>query len=137
MELLIPSLSLLLLAVAIAFFVMPSFAPAILITGSVITLMAAVYVHMSQFGVMEYERSTWQYNLRKYSSYVMVGAIILGAYGFYAMNNSGSSSIMPSMSSPALPALGMPVVGGGVDTLFRTASSRINELMRKGRISLD
>lgn len=137
MELLIPSLALILLAVAIAFFVMPSFAPAILITGSVVTLVAAVYLHMSQFGVMEYERSTWQYNLRKYSSYVMIGAIILGAYGFYAMNQSGGSSVMSSITTPALPAIAMPAVGGGVDTMFRTASSRLNELLRKGRISLD
>jgi hypothetical protein len=137
MELLIPSLALILLAVAIAFFIMPSFAPAILITGSVITLVAAVYLHMSQFGVMEYERSTWQYNLRKYSSYVMIGAIIVGAYGFYAMNQSGSSSILPAVTTPALPAITMPAVGGGVDTMFRTASSRLNELLRKGRISLD
>ncbi len=132
-----PSLALILLAVAIAFFVMPSFAPSILITGSVITLVAAIYFHMSQFGVMEYERSTWQYNLRKYSSYVMIGAIILGAYGFYAMNQSGSDSVLPSVTSPALPALGMPAIGGGMDTVYRTASSRLHELLRKGRISLD
>lgn len=137
MELLIPSLALILLAVAVAFFVMPSIAPAILITGSVITLVAAVYLHMSQFGVMEYERSTWQYNLRKYSSYVMVGAIILGAYGFYAMNQSGGDSILPSVTSPSLPTLAMPAVGGGMDTVYRTASSRLHELLRKGRISLD
>jgi hypothetical protein len=86
---------------------------------------------------MEYERSTWQYNLRKYSSYVMIGAIILGAYGFYAMNQSGSDSILPSVTSPALPAIAMPAVGGGVDTMFRTASSRITELLRKGRITLN
>jgi hypothetical protein len=137
MELLIPSLALVLLAVAIAFFVMPSFAPAILITGSVITLVIAVYFHMSQFGVMEYERATWQYNLRKYSSYVMIGAIILGAYGFYAMNNADAGGFFASSATPALPAVTMPAVGGGLDSIARTASSRINELLRKGRISTD
>lgn len=137
MELLIPSLALVLLAVAIAFFVMPSFAPAILITGSIITLVIAVYFHMSQFGVMEYERATWQYNLRKYSSYVMIGAIILGAYGFYAMNNADAGGFFGSSATPALPAVTMPAVGGGLDSIARTASSRINELLRKGRISTD
>jgi hypothetical protein len=137
MELLIPSLVLVLLAVALAFFVLPSLAPTVLITGSVITLVIAIYLHISQFGVMEYERATWQYNLRKYSSYVIVGAIILGAYGFYAMNNMEAGGLFGSAATPALPAVGMPTMGGGLESIARTASSRINELLRKGRITTD
>ena len=138
MELLIPSLGIVLLAVAIAFFVLPQLAPAILVTGSAITLVVAMYLHWSKFGTMEYERATWQFNLRKYSSYVMIGAIMLAAYGFYAMNSTnGGDSIMSSVSTPALPAMSMPTIGGGMDGVMRTAVSRVNELIKKGRISFD
>jgi uncharacterized membrane protein len=137
MELFIPSLSLLLVAVAVAFYVLPKFAPVILVSGSAVVLAIAIYFHLSKFGVAEYERATWYHNLRKYVAYVMIGAILLGAYGFYAMNNAGSSSPMPAITTPAMPAIGMPTVGGGFDSVMRTASSRIGELMRKGRISTD
>lgn len=126
----IPSLVLILLAVAVSFFVLPNFAPTVLVSGSVVVLMIAFYIHWSQFGVMEYERSTWQYNLRKYSSYVVIGAILLGAYGFYAMNQIGES-VQP------MPPISVPTIGGGFGTVMKTASSRIHELMRRGRISLD
>lgn len=142
MELFLPGLGFILLCVALAYFVMPSIAAPTLITGSAIMLVAALYMHYSQFGRTEYEQSTWQYNLRKYSSYVMVGAILLGAYGFYAMNQQGSDSALPSsitgaMTSPALPTLQAPAIGGGMGAVMKTASSRISELMRRGRISLD
>lgn len=143
MERLIPGLALLLAAGAIAFFVMPAMAPTVLIGCSTVVLAIALYFHYSQFGVMEYERSTWQYNLRKYSSYVMFGVIILAAYGFYAMNQSsyasGSSSggIMSSIASPSMPALSAPIIGGSLSAMGRTAASRIQELMRRGRISID
>lgn len=148
MELFIPSLTFLLVAVAIAYFVFPALAPPLLIGGSAFVLIGAVYLHYSRFGVMEYERATWQYNLRKYSNWVIMGAILLGAYGFYAMNNqsesSGSQNMLPSAvanvlpsASPALPALEAPaMIGGGMATVFKTASSRLGELMRRGRISV-
>jgi hypothetical protein len=138
MELFLPSLGLILLAVALAYFIMPSIAAPTLITGSVLMLVLALYMHYRQFGRNEYEQSTWQYNLRQYSSYVMIGAILLGAYGFYAMNNQGDGGMMPAaMTSPSLPTLQTPVIGGGMGVVMKTASSRISELMRRGRISLE
>lgn len=137
MELLIPGLVALLIAIAIAYFVVPMIAPSILIGGSGVLLALAVYLHYKQFGVAEYERSTWQNNLRAYGSWVMLGAVLLGAYGFYAMNTGGSSGI-GGMVSPALvtemPPLTMPQSGGGFMNIFTTASGRINSLMRHGRI---
>jgi uncharacterized membrane protein YjjP (DUF1212 family) len=146
MELVMPSLVFLLVGVAVAFFLIPSIAPTLLITGSVVVLGAALYLHYSRFGVMEYERSTWQYNLKQYSSWVIVGAVLLGAYGFYAMNQGAASSMLPAamatsvesnFSSPAMPALAPPMMGGGMGVVWKTASSRLNELMRRGRISID
>lgn len=132
MELFIPSLLFLLVGVAIAYFIIPTIAPTMLISGSVIVLIAALYIHYSRFGVMEYERATWQHNLKKYANWVVVAAILLGAYGFYAMNQTSSFA-----TSPALPEITMPTMsGGGYNALLKSASSRVNELLRKGRISV-
>lgn len=133
MELFIPSLVLLLLGVAICFFVLPTIAPAVLIVGCSVVLVFALYYHYTRFGVMEYERSTWQYNLRKYGNWVILAAVLLGAYGYYAMNNNNNSF---TQAAP-MPALSMPTMsGGGLEGVFRTSSARIGELMRKGRITL-
>lgn len=131
-----PSLVMLLLGVAIVYFWIPTFAPPMLIAGSIVVLALALYIHIKQFGRTEYEQSTWQHNLRNYSSFVILGAILLGAYGFYALNNTPSAQ--PAMfQSPALPPIVAPAVGGGMGTVMKTATSRINELMRRGRISTD
>jgi cellobiose-specific phosphotransferase system component IIC len=131
MELFIPSLIALLIGVSICFFVLPAIAVPLLITGSVVVLLAALYVHYTRFGVMEYERSTWQYNLRKYGNWVILAVVLLFAYGYYVMNESNSYYTQ----SPALPALSMPtMIGGGFEEVFRTSASRISDLMRKGRI---
>ena len=142
MELFIPSLGAILAAVAIAFFLMPNFAPIVLAGGSGILLLGAVYLHYSKFGVMEYERATWQYNLRRYSNWVIMGLIALGAVGFWAMNKGVGSSVLPeaitsTITSPALPSITAPTIGGGMNHVIKTASSRIKELMRHGRISLE
>lgn len=126
MEILIPSLAMILAAAAFAFFIMPKLALPILISASGIVLAIAVYVHWKRFGTMEYERSTWQNDLKGYVSYVMIAVVLAAAYGFYAMNAGGSSP---------MPTLTTPMMGGGFDKVMETAVSRINQLMRKGRIS--
>ena len=136
MELMMPSLVILLFGVALTYFVLPKFAPPLLIIGSVIALFGAMYVHWNQFGRMEYEQATWQYNLRAYGSYVLMAVVLLGAYGFYAMNQAGETSSIP-FASPAMPALTSPLAGGGLQSVMKTATSRISELMRRGRISTD
>jgi len=128
MEILIPSLAMLLAAVAVGFFLLPKFAPSILIGASAFVLALAIYMHVSRFGVMEYERATWQNNLKAYSSFVMIALILISAYGFYAMNQS--KSIIPAM-----PSMTTPIMGGGFDDVIHTAVSRVNQLMRKGRIT--
>jgi hypothetical protein len=142
MELLIPSLVGLLIAVAFAYFVMPKFAPTILVTASAVVLVAAIYMHAKQFGVSEYERATWIYKIKDYFGYVMFGVVLIGAYGFYAMNNvelpAAVKNVVPNMPAmPAMPAISVPTVGGGMDTIAKTVSSRIGQLLRKGRITLE
>lgn len=131
----------LLAAVMISYFVLPNLAPPVIIGAGVVLLIVAAYKHWSTFGTMEYERATWQYNLRQYGGYVMMGMVLLGAYGFYAMNDtSGGGSFLnsaaaaTSSNSSVLPT---SMVGGGFGTVMKTASSRITELMRRGRITLN
>ena len=121
----------------ICYFVMPNLAPPVIIGAGVVLLMIAVYKHWSTFGTMEYERATWQYNLRQYSSYVMMGMVLLGAYGFYAMNGAGASSSDSSIISGNSSVLPTSMVGGSFGTVMKTASSRISELMRRGRLTLN
>jgi hypothetical protein len=125
----------LLAAVMISYFVIPNLAPTVLIGVGILLLAFTAYKHWSTFGVMEYERATWQYNLRQYGSYIMMIAVLLGAYGYYAMNtqSSGNALFNGSGSETSLPEM----VGGGFGTVMKTASSRIQELMRRGRITLD
>jgi len=142
MQLILPGIILLLITVAVAYFVLPMVAAPILVMASVALLILAVYLHWKQFGTAEYERATWVNNLRKYSSYIIVAAVLLGAYGFYVMNFAASSGMLPAslssmVASPALPPVTMPTMGGGMGSMLKTVNSRLGDLMRKGRIQLD
>lgn len=120
-------------AVMICYFVLPNMAPPVIIGAGIILLIITAYKHWTTFGTMEYERATWQYNLRQYGSYVIMGMVLLGAYGFYAMNDTSGGAASSNVS--ALPTSSM--IGGGFGTVIKTASSRITELMRRGRITLN
>jgi hypothetical protein len=123
----------LLAAVLLSYFVMPNLAPTVMIGAGIVLLLISAYKHWTTFGVMEYERATWQYNLRQYGSYLMMGAVLLGAYGFYAMNQSSGGSPLLGSSESSLPIL----TGGGFGSVMKTATSRIQELMRRGRITIN
>lgn len=134
-----PSLVLILLAVSLAYFVLPQFAPAVMISSSLIVLAISLYLHWSQFGTAEYERSTWQNHLRQFGGLIMMATLILLAYGYHAMNTPNARGFF---SSPEMPALTVPTLTGGgptsaVASVVNTASSRIRELMRRGRITLE
>lgn len=135
MQLLFPSLILLLAAVAIAFFVFPRVAPMVLVVGSAITFLLALYVHWSQFGIAEYERSTWQNNLRQYSSLLMMAVVLLAAYGFYAMNQSGAEEAPAPIAEMVsnMAANVAPTAGGGFRSVFKTVASRLSHLFKHGR----
>jgi len=133
MEIFVPGLlAAVLLGVAICYFVLPQLAPAILVTGSMIALALVAYVHYSKFGVSEYERSSWQNNLRIYVKYTFVITVFVIIYGFYAMNSSSGGRF----SGGGMDEIAMPRSGGGLDAVYKTASSRMRELLLKGRISL-
>jgi len=134
MELMMPSLIALLLGVAVAYFVIPQLAPNVLIIVSAVILAWAVYVHASRFAITEYERATWTYKISQYSGLLIFGLILLIGYGlFFMQGQSGSGVLTGSIMSP----VNVGTVGGGFSTVARTVRSRMNELLRKGRITLE
>lgn len=138
----IPGLVLILLAVAISFFAIPSVAPAVLFTGSFVLLAVAVFFHWDQFGTSEYERATVRWNIKDHAITVMLAAIIVGCLIFYMMNRAAASGVaLPAavggyFGASDLPPLSMPTMGGGLSEIAMTAGSRISALMRKGRLNL-
>ena len=132
MELFLPSLVFLLAGAAIAFFVLPSIAPVMLVGGSAVVLAGALYLHYSRFGRMEYEQATWQNNLRAYSSWIILGAVLLAAYGFYAMSAGGAPPPPVGMDfgGSNTTSTGLPIMtGGGFGRVFKHAASRISEII--------
>jgi len=61
-----------------------------LVTAAAIALAAGVWWHWTQFSV-DYRTSTWQDQLRNYTSYAMLLVVILLSYAFYVFAWSGSS----------------------------------------------
>jgi hypothetical protein len=138
----IPGLVLILFAVAISFFAIPTIAPAVLFTGSFVLLAIAVFFHWDQFGTSEYERSTVRWNIKDHAITVLLATIIVGCLIFYAMNKAASSGVaLPAgvggfFGESDLPPLSVPTFGGGLNEIAMTAGSRISALMRKGRLNL-
>jgi hypothetical protein len=130
MEILMPSLVAMLAAVAVAFFVIPKMAPTVLMVVSGLVLVVAAMSHWNRFGITEYERAAWIYQIKEYMGLIIFAVIAVAAYGFMTINQSNNSG-------PSMPELTLPTVGGGMGTIMRTVESRIGQLMRKGRISLD
>lgn len=129
MELFLPSLVFLLAGAAIAFFVLPTIAPVMLVGGSAAVLAGALYLHYSRFGRMEYEQATWQNNLRAYSSWIILAAVLLTAYGFYAMS-AGGAPPPTSVFDMGTTSTGLPnMTGGGFGRVFKHAAMRISDLL--------
>jgi len=135
MELFLPSLVFLLAGAAIAFFVLPTIAPVMLVGGSAAVLAGALYLHYSRFGRMEYEQATWQNNLRAYSSWIILAAVLLAAYGFYAMSAGGAppppvATNVFDVGGNTTTSTGLPIMmGGGFGRVFKHAATRISDLL--------
>ena len=116
-------------AAVFAAVVLPSIAAPTFFTASCILLALAFWTHRAQFGVQEYERNTMKYTLRSSASAIVIVLVILGIIGFFIFNKNNSSS-------PSMPALAMPTVGGGLVSVAKNAVSRIKDVMRTGTMDL-
>jgi len=86
MNLLIPGLGLVLVLVAVSFFVASKTAPMLLLISSTVLLYFAYHHHRSQFHT-DYKTSTWQSGLKPLAPVVLVGVVIALAYGYFAMTS--------------------------------------------------
>ena len=77
-------------AAIITYMTIPRLPVVAIVSASAIALAAATWWHWVQFS-SEYRLSTWQDQLRNYSSYVIVLTVILCSYGFYVFGWSGST----------------------------------------------
>jgi len=119
------------IAVIVSVTVMPSLAPPTFLAAAVTMLVIAAWIHRSQFGVEEYERNTMKYTLRSAASAIVILLAIFGIVGFYYFSQHNSYS-----AGPALPAISLPVSGGGFNNVAKNAVTRVKELMRTGNLDM-
>jgi len=86
MNLLIPGLGLTLLLVAMSFSFAAKLAPILLLLASSILLFYAYNLHRTQFA-NDYKNSTWQKGLKSFGPLIMIGVVIMLAYGYFAMTS--------------------------------------------------
>jgi len=72
------------IAAILTYAILPRIPVVLLASASAIALAGGVWWHLTQFS-WEYRTSTWQEQLRNYAGFVMVFAVIVMAYGFYAV----------------------------------------------------
>jgi hypothetical protein len=136
---LVPGLVLILLAVALSFFALPMLAPAVLLGGTCTLLAIALYIHWSKFGRDEYKSSALWYNAKDYLPLIMIAVIIIGCALYWAMNKAASSGASPALlggyfGPSNMSEISMPAFGGGLMDIAMTAGSRIQSLLKKGRL---
>ena len=93
MNLLIPILCGVLLLTAATFAVASSMAPLVLLMSSTVLLIYAYFLNRSQFRD-DYKNATWQNGLRSMGPFVMVGLVLLIAYGGFALTSSSTTPML-------------------------------------------
>ena len=83
---LIPSLAATLFVTSITFGFGSTLAPMILLVTSTVLLIYTYSLHRTQF-VADYKYSTWQDSLRPMAPFVLVGLVLVLAYGMFAMSS--------------------------------------------------
>jgi hypothetical protein len=106
MEFFLPGIAALLLAALLVFFVAPRLGTPVLVFLSLLLLMYGVHSHMATFA-SEYRYSTWQEQLKLYSPFVIVGALLLTVLMYFGfLFTSGGEKALPApnvVNSPELP----------------------------------
>jgi hypothetical protein len=118
MEFFLPSLAALLIAALLVFLVLPRLGAPILAGLSIVLLIYGIMSHMSLF-YSEYRYSTWQEQLKFYSPFLMIGAVIFVSlmYMGYLFGTKGAN---------ALPASNIPAGNIAVSNSVNTAVNNVN-----------
>jgi hypothetical protein len=119
MELFLPSILIFLLAMIVVMVFIPQFSPIIIVTLSIVLLVAGMYNHFSMFWD-EYRQSTWQQSLTMFAPGIIIIAIFV--YLFFAI---GSFFTGGSVPVPSMPDLSIP----SAETATNALTSTINDTM--------
>jgi len=123
MELFLPSILILLLAVIVVMVLIPQFSPIIIVTLAIVLLVAGMYNHFSMFW-NEYQQSTWQRSLTTFAPGILIVAIFV--YLFFAI---GSFFTGGSVPVPVLPEMSIP----SADSATNALTSSINDTMNAAK----
>ena len=74
----------------VSYLTIPHIPVVALMSAAAIALAVSVWWHWTQFSI-DYRTSTWQEQVRAYSSYVIVIVVILLSYAFYVFSAGGGS----------------------------------------------
>jgi hypothetical protein len=100
MEFYLPSLLILVISGIIIFMVLPKFAPAVLLTLSLVLLIGGMYHHYNLFKD-EYRNATWYDTLKAYAPGIMYGVLIIFLLGYVLSFFGGGGVPVPEV--PELP----------------------------------
>jgi hypothetical protein len=123
MEIFIPSLIVLIIALTITFFVAPRATPVMAGILSLLFLGFGIYDHYTMFET-EYRQSTWQTGLKVYAPAIMIGAIFLFVLLGIVSTFTGGSVPVPSM--PNIPNVSN--LTDNVSDLFNDVTNNLNTL---------
>lgn len=103
MDFVLPSISAILLAVAIVMYVFPRIAPVMLAIFAAVALAYGIYTHYTMFGG-EYMTMTWVDQARSAAPYIMVTMVVTFLIGYLLFIYGSMKSAAPSSWSNLPPA---------------------------------
>ena len=98
----IPGILVLIVAILIAFLVIPRLAPTILAVTALLLLSLGLYHHYTLFAT-EYRLSTWQEGLKFWAGPIMIGLLVLTIIGYFLIFLKSPSSRNNNLTLPPLP----------------------------------
>jgi hypothetical protein len=129
MELFLPGIATLLIIGLIVFLILPRLGAPVLATLSIILLTYGVYNHIKLFS-SEYRYSTWQDRLKDYSSFVIIGVLILSIlmYLGYLFGTQGASALPVSNVPVANATEAVNAVNGAVNGVVNTITNTVSNV---------
>lgn len=122
----------LVLAALMAYFVIVpavTVIPSFVLSGIILAVLtASVYMHYSQFST-EYRLSTWQNNFKFYSSFTMLGLILIFSVGFYSYNTNPAVASQINSASSRVTNIARSA-GNSVGNTFGGVTNAVNGLTR-------
>lgn len=124
----IPGILVLIVAILIAFLVVPRMAPTILAITAIVLLSLGLYHHYKLFS-MEYRLSTWQEGLKFWAGPIMIGLLVLTIIGYFFNLFVGGGSPFKKNNNAAAAAAAAAVLPPAVNTAVNNAAKAANSVV--------